>query len=840
VSEAASRAADGHGSIVAFHGDAGIGKTRLLEACAAAIPSSSATSIVSCGVGFESFDAGAIVRRSATRTVVALIDDAHLATAEQTRELARLAAATRSHRLVLVVALRGERIIDTVASPQPSVSFRLPGLDDDAIALIARAGNAPHTLSADAIRTIVRAAGGNPRYALELAVAGASDLAPSACASIAAARDVLDPKSFDVLAVCAVLGDAFDPEWIAGIVGVSRMHVGEALQRAQDLGILEDDPDVPNWTRFRYPAMRDACYSAIASFRRRLLHERAALRLARPNRSAAGEHVQSRRFLAILGAQHAASGARAAAGRALMAAGDAAITEGAFVAACDAYRQAAEQSRLGSASWLDAQRKAIRAHLNAGDWGGMIPLLTAALSHVDRSRTPELADEFLRSLFFAHLNDGDRDAAERVASEIAALATPQAELHAQISTLILAYARCYQGRVDDAARLVASIDLAALTDQEARLRFFLTSAEVASVRGSLEEALEHVDRAAAIARELSIRGRAVCATVGTEIATRWSDFAAAERFLREQTALSGRPGSPDSERSSENNDRMRIALLRGELHEARGLFRDGLRMRSSGRHNVAFESGMAVAIGMHIGDASLVDTFFDPELLSASARKRDAESCGNVIGAFARVMSRRGMERLLRAVLDRCVGDDSIDPYLGVQRCAIQFGTDETAARAMEQVERFVASSASPALQALRKLCQAQFAMRRRTRGAAELALDAAHRFEAIGWRLYSATALERAGETRRAIAVYSACGASAEVQRLQQSNTRKHRRAPFGAALTPREVQVARLVSQGRSTRQIASALGVSVRTTDHHIEAVFSKLGIRARWQLTPALLR
>jgi hypothetical protein len=98
---------------------------------------------------------------------------------------------------------------------------------------------------------------------------------------------------------------------------------------------------------------------------------------------------------------------------------------------------------------------------------------------------------------------------------------------------------------------------------------------------------------------------------------------------------------------------------------------------------------------MQISDASLVDTFFDPELLSASARKRDADSCGNLIGASARVMSRRGMERLLRAVLDRCVGDDSIDPCLGIQRCAIQFGTDETAARAMEQVERFVASSAS-------------------------------------------------------------------------------------------------------------------------------------------------
>ena len=839
VFESVARAADGHGSVVSFYGDAGIGKTRLLEACAAEVPSSMVTPVITCGPAIGGLDSTALARRSATRAVVALVDDAHWATTTQRLELARLAAATRSRRLVLVVAARGELPIDGAVATESPLAFRLPGLNDDAIALIARAVSAPRVISGDEIRSIVRGAGGNPRYALELAGAGAAGLARSACAVVAAARDVLDTKAFDVLSVCCVLGDTFDPAWIAGIAGTSRMQVAEALQRAQDLGILEDDPAVPGWVRFRYPAVRDACYASVASFRRRLLHERAASRLSRA-KSVAEEPGEARRFLTILGAQHVAVGARAAAARLLSSAGDAAINEGGFVAAGDAYRRAAEQSRAGSASWMDAQRKAIGAHLNAGDWSGMIPLLTTALSRVDRSRKPELADEFLRKLFFAHLNDGDRDAAERVAAEIAALATPDAALHAQSSTLILAYARCYQGRVDDAARLVASIDIAALTDPEARLRFFLTSAEVASVRGSLDEALENVERAAAIARDLSVRGRAVCATVGTEIATRWSDFAAAERFLSEQTALSERRAAPDDIRSSANNDRMRIALLRGELHEARRLLEDGLPMRSSGRHNVAFENGMAVSIGMHMGDASLVDTFFDPELLSASARKRDAESCGNVIGPFALVLVRRGMEPLLRAVLDRCVGDDSIDPYLGIQRCAICFAADETATRAMEQVDRFVGSSASPALQALRKLCEAYFALRRRVRGGAEHALDAAGRFEAIGWRLYSAAALEYAGDTRGAVAIYGACGASADALRLQQSNTRKHRRAPFGAALTPREAQAARLVAQGQSNRQIAAALGVSVRTAHHHVEAVFSKLGIRARWQLTPALLR
>jgi hypothetical protein len=324
VFESVARAADGHGSVVSFYGDAGIGKTRLLEACAAEVPSSMVTPVITCGPAIGGLDSTALARRSATRAVVALVDDAHWATATQRLELARLAAATRSRRLVLVVAARGELPIDGAVATESPLAFRLPGLNDDAIALIARAVSAPRVISGDEIRSIVRGAAGNPRYALELAGAGAAGLARSACAVVAAARAVLDTKAFDVLSVCCVLGDTFDPAWLAGIAGTSRMQVAEALQRAQDLGILEDDPAVPGWVRFRYPAVRDACYASVASFRRRLLHERAASRLSRA-KSVADEPGEARRFLTILGAQHAAVGARAAAARLLSSAGDAAM-----------------------------------------------------------------------------------------------------------------------------------------------------------------------------------------------------------------------------------------------------------------------------------------------------------------------------------------------------------------------------------------------------------------------------------------------------------------------------------------------------------------------------------
>ncbi len=85
----------------------------------------------------------------------------------------------------------------------------------------------------------------------------------------------------------------------------------------------------------------------------------------------------------------------------------------------------------------------------------------------------------------------------------------------------------------------------------------------------------------------------------------------------------------------------------------------------------------------------------------------------------------------------------------------------------------------------------------------------------------------------------YDRCGAVADVARLSAAQTRKRKRAPFGARLTPCELEVARLIARKRSNAEIARALAVSVRTVDHHIETAFSKLGIRARWQLTSELL-
>ena len=51
---------------------------------------------------------------------------------------------------------------------------------------------------------------------------------------------------------------------------------------------------------------------------------------------------------------------------------------------------------------------------------------------------------------------------------------------------------------------------------------------------------------------------------------------------------------------------------------------------------------------------------------------------------------------------------------------------------------------------------------------------------------------------------------------------------------LTPAELAVARLVAAGRSNRETAAELYVSVKTVEFHLGHIFGKLGIRSRKDL------
>lgn len=67
---------------------------------------------------------------------------------------------------------------------------------------------------------------------------------------------------------------------------------------------------------------------------------------------------------------------------------------------------------------------------------------------------------------------------------------------------------------------------------------------------------------------------------------------------------------------------------------------------------------------------------------------------------------------------------------------------------------------------------------------------------------------------------------ASGETARKRDPSTR--------GQLTPRELQIARLVAEGLANKEIAAQMFLSKRTIDYHLRNVFAKLGIASRTEL------
>jgi DNA-binding CsgD family transcriptional regulator len=56
--------------------------------------------------------------------------------------------------------------------------------------------------------------------------------------------------------------------------------------------------------------------------------------------------------------------------------------------------------------------------------------------------------------------------------------------------------------------------------------------------------------------------------------------------------------------------------------------------------------------------------------------------------------------------------------------------------------------------------------------------------------------------------------------------------------SLTTRELEIARRLAHGQSTKEVAHACGISLHTARRHTEKIFQKLGVRNRSQVGPKL--
>lgn len=101
---------------------------------------------------------------------------------------------------------------------------------------------------------------------------------------------------------------------------------------------------------------------------------------------------------------------------------------------------------------------------------------------------------------------------------------------------------------------------------------------------------------------------------------------------------------------------------------------------------------------------------------------------------------------------------------------------------------------------------------------------------------------LRRVREARAAVetarATFAACPSFPWERRASAELARLGGRAAAGTSLTAAERQVAELAAAGRSNREIATELVVSVRTVESQLSASYGKLGVRGRAALARAL--
>ncbi|HEV2814346.1 MAG TPA: LuxR C-terminal-related transcriptional regulator, partial [Solirubrobacteraceae bacterium] len=190
------------------------------------------------------------------------------------------------------------------------------------------------------------------------------------------------------------------------------------------------------------------------------------------------------------------------------------------------------------------------------------------------------------------------------------------------------------------------------------------------------------------------------------------------------------------------------------------------------------------------------------ELIEAAARLGEGQAAAEAAGRFADIAR--------AAETDWALGVDARSRAL----LSTGAGAEELYREALERLGR-----CRMRLDAARAhLLYGEWLRRERRRVDARVQLRAAHdQFAAMGMD----------GFAERARKELLATGAKARKRTLDTRDD-----------LTSQERQIARLARDGLSNPQIAARLFLSPRTVEWHLRKVFTKLGIRSRWDLPGAL--
>jgi len=804
-----------------------------------------------------------VVNLAAGRPLLIAVDDAHWADEPSLRWLAYLAPRLEGLAAALLVALRPG---DPAAMGAPLLAVRAEAavlrpalLSERAVTAVVRAaagGGAGDELCA----AVYAATGGNPLYLTELLRAAERDGRPLAELDpgellagglegigrrvITRVRG-LGSGAFGLAQALSVLGDGCELRHAAAIAGVemaTAARLAEGLAGAEVLAV--GDPP-----RFVHPVIRDALAASLDSGERDRAHRRAARLLhadgAPPGRVAAH----------LAGARPAGDGWVLAR---LREAARAAMDSGAPRAAAVLLGRAlAEPPPLPQRAGV--LREAARAEVSAGRDRACALLEEALRLVTDRRERAGIALEVAEAYAALFRWVDAVDVIER------ALAEPggademlTARLEGELVVCGLHDARRAPQVMPVLARL-GSRSLAAHSEPLAVARamtMLLAGHPADQVAGPLEEALA---RAGPRAESWDTRAALLWVLVVAE------RFATVEESLRPMLAEVHRSGSARGFVATYSTLGL-LKLRLGALPEADAAARVALRVLQEGDFapGLGFAATVLADVATEAGELDEAQA-----LLDLLPQQGWPAGVGTVL-----IPAARGRLRLAQG--------RAADAFADFQACSALFGADAWGMRTRETGYVHARSGAALALLRLgrrQRACQLAgaeledvrvfgapralgVALRAAglTRGGAEglallhqsvAALDGspallqrAHSLAELG------AALRRSGERTaardplaQALELAARCGARPLAARardeLKATGARPRRPWRTGVeALTPSELRVARLAAEGRSNREIAYELYVSLKAIEGHLAHAYTKLGIEGRGQLPGAL--
>lgn len=649
-------------------------------------------------------------------------------------------------------------------------------------------------------------------------------------ASVRERFTALESNDRDILLQAAVVGRRFSATFVGALLGRPPEDLYPSLRRARERQlIVEEDDAQGDAFAFRHALTREAVYSELLRAEARAKHRRVAEELMRsPNIDVAAV------------AEHAWRGGDPAAGMWNERSGEAAFAvhahadaliafERAFGISTSAQERARLSERVADALYTLGETE------RAATWYEQTVRLHDEAEQKRRAWTLRL--RHARVLVEAGRFGEGMLAAERVAaSGIEAEAELRFEAEVMFAGLLAT-----TGRPADAlVRLEHAAALGAQPDSALRARFDGALAFAFSLLGRADEARTYFGKA--------LEGARACDDGDLALRTlnNWSNLELgygrldAARRLAAEALLAA-----EKTKNIHHVAVLSINVALGAIID--GDLEDGLRLLA--RVN-AIDHGMSriekVAAALDLRARVLTgaaDGALDRALtfLENALTENDLNSAALLSAAAAYALAARGDGVQAGDVAGRvtAVLDVAVPPYWLLD-AASRFGEPLVRDRARDLLAEIARCEGALPARGFLALADARNASRARRRDEAKaLAERAAEAFREAGWVIDEAFALEAAGNTAAAVAIFERAGALAEVRRLAAIDTARNRRRGE-ATLTAREREIASLVAAGRPVRAVAEHLVISERTVETHVAAVYRKLGVTSRRELADLLER